>query len=286
MRVVIAGANGQLGAALRKEQPAHGEFHWFSREMLDLTAPQKMAATIASLTPTHVINAAAYTNVDRAETDAETAFAVNQEGAAALARAAHACGAHFTHVSTDFVFDGSASRPIPPDAPVNPLNVYGASKAGGEAAIGTAANALIVRTAWVYGARGKNFVGTMLRLAREGRPLRVVADQVGTPTHARSLARALWRLAEQRVGGIHHHTDAGVASWYDLAHAAVDEASRLGLAPLDVAITPIATTDFPTPARRPNYSVLDASSTRALLDTPPRHWRDELRAMLREEARA
>jgi len=284
VKTLVTGAAGQLGRALAASAPGDGECVALDRAALDLQDTAAIVRTVAALRPTHIINAAAYTAVDKAESDADVAFAINRDAARALAQAATDIGAHFTHVSTDFVFDGSASSPIAPDAAIRPLGVYGASKAAGEEAVRGVGPALVVRTAWVYGAHGKNFVATMLRLARGGNPIRVVADQVGTPTHARSLARALWTLARTGTVGTHHFTDAGVASWYDLAVAAIEEACAIGLIDRVVPVVPIATRDYPTPAVRPPYAVLDKTATWALLGAPARHWRDELRDMVRQEA--
>jgi dTDP-4-dehydrorhamnose reductase len=181
------------------------------------------------------------------------------------------------HVSTDFVFDGKASSPYAPDAPTRPLGVYGATKRDGEIAAG--ADALIVRTAWVYAAAGNNFVRTMLRLMAERDEVRVVADQIGTPTHAASLARAIWALAAAGSTGHYHWTDAGAASWYDFAVAIQEEALALGLLSRAVPIVPIRTVDYPTPAQRPAFSILDKTTTWAITG-PARHWRAELRDCL------
>jgi dTDP-4-dehydrorhamnose reductase len=200
-----------------------------------------------------------------------------------VAQAAQEVGARVIHVSTDFVFDGSKGRPYTPDDEPKPLNVYGRTKLAGEQLVRerTAGAALIVRTAWVYAAQGHNFVRTMLRLMREREPVGVVCDQVGTPTWARGLARALWIAVERfDIRGLVHWTDAGVASWYDFAVAIQEEALTLGLLPGAVPISPLRTEEFPRPARRPSYSVLDKTSGWAALGGPPPHWRVNLRCML------
>ncbi len=199
-----------------------------------------------------------------------------------LTRTATRVGARLVHVSTDFVFDGARSTPYPPDATPAPLGVYGRSKAEGEAAALAAPGALVVRTAWVYAAHGRNFALIMLRFMRERPELHVVADQIGTPTHAASLARALLGLAGAGADGIWHYTDAGIASWYDFAVAIAEEAHAFKLIPAMPRITPIATRDYPTPARRPAYGVLDKTATSAVLGHPAAHWRAELRLMLAE----
>lgn len=281
MRALIAGSGGQLGRALQASAPAGATVVAPAEADFDVTSPESVAAAIAAAAPDVVFNAAAYTAVDKAEGDAETAQRINADAVAILAAACAAAGARLIHVSTDFVFDGEAGRPYAPDAATAPLGVYGATKLAGEIAAGP--DALIVRTAWVYAARGGNFVATMLRLMRERPELRVVADQIGTPTHAAGLARALWTLAAAGTTGIHHWTDAGACSWYDFAVAIGEEAAAVGLIPATVPIVPIRTADYPTPARRPAFSVLDKTSCWAITG-PARHWRAELRDCLKEMA--
>jgi dTDP-4-dehydrorhamnose reductase len=282
MKALITGANGQLGRALVASAPAGTTVVAHGSDTLDITCRDAVAAAVAAERPDLILNAAAYTAVDRAESDAERAAAVNAAAVGVLAEAAGQAGARLVHVSTDFVFDGEAGSPYRPDAPTNPLGVYGRTKLDGERAAG--ADALIVRTAWVYAPTGGNFVRTMLRLMGERPEVRVVADQVGTPTYAPGLAAALWTLAGQGVTGTHHYTDAGAASWYDFAVAIQEEAVALGLLARAVPVVPIATADFPTPARRPSYSVLDKASCWAALGGPTPHWRENLRVMLRAVA--
>ena len=285
MRVLIAGSGGQLGRALQAGAPPGIVVIAPPEAAFDITDAEAVSATIAAAAPAYVINAAAYTAVDKAEADEAPARAVNVNAVGLLAASARNCGAGFAHVSTDFVFDGTAHRPYPADAAPNPLSVYGRTKLEGEAAASEFHPApLIVRTAWVYAAHGNNFVRTMLRLMAERAELRVVADQIGTPTHAAGLARALWALIGGGQHGTWHWTDAGVASWYDFAVAVHDEARALGLLTRDTAIVPIRTADYPTQARRPAYSVLDKTATWEVTGIAP-HWRDELRMCLQEIAR-
>ncbi|KPF77627.1 dTDP-4-dehydrorhamnose reductase [alpha proteobacterium AAP81b] len=279
MRALIAGAAGQLGRALQASAPAGVTVIAPAEADFDITSRDAVAAVVAAAAPDVIFNAAAYTAVDKAEGDAEAAMRINADAVGNLA----ATGVRLVHVSTDFVFDGSAGRPYAPDAATNPLGVYGATKLAGEIAAGP--EALIVRTAWVYAARGNNFVATMLRLMRERPELRVVADQIGTPTHAAGLARALWALTAADTRGIYHWTDAGACSWYDFAVAIGEEALALELLDKAVPVLPIRTEDYPTPARRPAYSVLDKTATWAITG-PARHWRAELRDCLREMADA
>ena len=284
MRVLITGADGQLGRGLAATAPAGAEIVGRGRAALDITDADAVAGAMAEVRPELVLNAAAYTAVDKAESDEDAAFAVNAAAVGILAEAARGANARFVHVSTDFVFDGTAGTPYTPDAPPNPLGAYGRTKLAGERLAG--GDALIVRTAWVYAPAGGNFVRTMLRLMGadgQARPeVRVVADQIGTPTYAPGLAAALWALAAQRLRGIYHYTDAGAASWYDFAVAIQEEALAAGLLDRAVPVIPIATAEFPTPAARPGYSVLDKRTTFAALGAPAPHWRVNLRIMIEE----
>jgi len=251
---------------------------------MDIGDAASVMACVRAAHPDLIINAAAYTAVDVAESDANTARRINAEGPRHLASAAAESGARLIHISTDFVFDGNASTPYRPDAAAHPLNVYGKTKRAGEEAVleRLAERSVVLRTAWVYAAEGRNFVRTMLRVMRSSGSVRVVADQIGTPTAARSVAGAIWRLAQMReVAGIHHWTDAGVASWYDLAVAIAEEAAQLGLLSGEASVTPIAAREYPTPAQRPHYSVLDKQSLMEL-GIVPVHWRKNLRQVLRE----
>ena len=282
MKALITGAKGQLGRALLVSVPQGWDCAGHDRTTLDLTNPDAVRAMIIAQAPDVVFNAAAYTAVDKAESDGETARAVNVDAVAAMRDALAATGGRLVHVSTDFVFDGQSSRAYQPGHERNPLSVYGSTKADGEDAAAGSGN-IVVRTSWVYGAGGANFVNTMLRLMRERDALNVVADQIGSPTHAAGLAQTLWSLVDKGAEGVFHHRDAGVASWYDFAVAIFEEASALGMLSRDVAIMPIATAQYPTPAQRPAFSLLDDSATRALLGDTPVHWRTNLRKMLKEE---
>ena len=277
MRFLIAGAGGQLGRALQKCIPPGCSVVAPPESDFDITDAAAVTRVVAASGATHLVNAAAYTAVDKAEADLVAARRINVDAVATLAAAARANGLGFVHVSTDFVFDGTAHSPYPPNAATNPVSVYGETKRDGEIAAGR--DALIVRTAWVYAAAGNNFVKTMLRVMAERPEIRVVADQIGTPTHAAGLARTLWTLAGAGRTGVFHWTDAGVASWYDFAVAIHDEALAMGLLAKSVPVIPIATADYPTPARRPAYSVLDKADTWSLTG-PARHWRCELRDCL------
>lgn len=284
MRVLLVGGSGQLGRELQRCTPADTELLALGSSELDLREAGVVAARVTAFQPRVVINAAAYTAVDRAESESDAAFGVNGQGAANLTQAARTVGAYCLQVSTDFVFDGMQSRPYLPTDQTHPLGIYGASKLAGEqlALAAYPEGLAIVRTAWLYSAFGNNFVTTMLRLMGERERLGVVADQIGTPTWAHSLAEALWRMCRVQPKGIHHWTDAGVASWYDFAVAIQEEGLACGLLAREIPILPINTVDYPTPARRPAYSVLDKTETWAALDMTPPHWRVALRRMLHE----
>ncbi|MBU2829440.1 dTDP-4-dehydrorhamnose reductase [Acidithiobacillus ferriphilus] len=287
-RVLLLGAQGQVGWELQRSQPPSVMLRALGRQDLDIRDVGKVRAAVESFRPDCLINAAAYTAVDRAESEADMAYAINRDGAAHCALAAQACGARLIHLSTDFVFDGAQSTPYQPGAPAAPLGVYGASKAAGEQQVreilGDAA--LILRTAWVYSAHGSNFVKTVLRLLAERDVLRVVGDQIGTPTWAAGIAGALWRaLDHPDFTGIQHWTDAGVASWYDFSVAIQEEAVAAGRLQRSIPIEMIPTSGYPTPARRPAYTVLDKSTSYATLGPAP-HWRAALRQMLAEPKEA
>ncbi len=284
---MLTGANGQLGWELQRHAEAlHYQLHAFDRRGLDVADAGAVAAAVDDLRPQLIINAAAYTAVDRAESEAEQAYAINRDGAANLARAAQVRGAVLIHVSTDFVFDGTKGAPYKTADGPGPEGVYGASKLAGERAIAEIMGdrALIIRTAWVYSAHGNNFVKTMLRLMSSRDEVSVVDDQIGTPTWACGLADCIWRAIDRQMTGLHHWTDAGAASWYDFAVAIQEEALTLGLLSRDVPVKPIPTADHPTLAKRPSYSVLDKSTTWRALGHVARHWRTSLRSMLREMA--
>jgi dTDP-4-dehydrorhamnose reductase len=292
VKVLITGAGGQVGRILSSDAPPGLEVLACGHQDLDIADASAVSDYVRLHAPDVIINAAAYTAVDRAESEPELARKVNADGPRHLAAAANAAstgaarapGIRLIHLSTDFVFDGTASVPYRPEAATNPLGVYGVTKLAGERAVleELPGRSVVLRTAWVYAAEGANFVRTMLRVMKANGTVRVVADQVGTPTAARSLAETIWQVvAKPDVTGIHHWTDAGVASWYDFAVAIAEEGALLDLVPPGVTVTPIATAEYPTPARRPSYSVLDKTSLTSLGLTPL-HWRKRLRSVLGE----
>lgn len=286
-RILLLGAEGQLGRELQPVLAPLGEVVSWGREALDLSQTDVIAPAIAQLQPDIIINAAAYTAVDRAETESDLAMAINATAPQKMAEVAAELGAFFIHVSTDYVFDGTQSQPYLETALTNPLNVYGRSKLAGEEAIrATWEQHLILRTAWVYGAQGKsNFVKAMLRLGAERPEVRVVADQIGAPTWAGQIAQAIAQLMPQlnsAIAGTYHYTNSGVASWYDFAIAIFEEAQQLGWQLQVERVVPITTADYPTPAQRPAYSVLSCGKISSVLGTSAPHWRQGLRQMLRQ----
>ena len=295
MKLLLLGGNGQVGRELRRSLAPLGELAVATREgdagdvAADLDVPESLVALIARIAPDVVVNAAAYTAVDQAETDREAAFRVNAEAPAALARACAERGALLVHYSTDYVFDGSATHPYREDDPTAPLGVYGESKLAGEAAIrDSGARHAILRTAWVYAAHGRNFLRTMLRLAGERDELRVVADQVGAPTPASWIADATAVMLGRGIedAGTWHVVADGETSWHGFASAIMREAVAAGLLAHAPSVLPIGTADYPTPARRPAYSVLDTARLRRDFGLQPPGWEAGLRATLREFANA
>jgi dTDP-4-dehydrorhamnose reductase len=285
MKVLITGSGGQLGRELLRSAPSTAAVTAWNRATLDIANADQAAQMISALAPALIINAAAYTAVDAAETDVAGARAGNVDGAGNLADIAARLGAQLLHVSTDYVFGGSGSaRIFQPDDPVAPLGVYGRTKAEGEERVlRCAPRAIVVRTSWMYSRFGKNFVKTVLQLCQTRPRVRIVADQVGAPTWAAGLARCLWQLAgRNECRGIRHYCDAGVASWYDFAVAIRDEALALGLIGSRTPIDPIRSDEFPAKAPRPTFSVLDARALRDELGLEALHWRSQLQRMLAE----
>ena len=283
-RVLLTGANGQLGWELQQSKPGSIDLFPLSRADLDISDATAVAAKVAEIAPDWIINAAAYTAVDKAETDVDSADAINHAGARNLAEAAVHSGARIAHISTDFIFDGLKSRPYQPDDAPNPTGVYGATKLKGEEAVRevTEGRALIIRTAWVYSAHGNNFVKTMLRLMNDRDQLGVIEDQVGTPSWAAELARVTYMAIGKSLEGTYHWTDTGVASWYDFAQSIYEVGRSLSLIDQEVMVNPITTEDYPTPAARPSYSVLSKDSMRQAIGYTGIHWRAALTQMLKE----
>ena len=293
MRLLLLGANGQVGHALRPELARLGEVVCTTRSgtlpeggecgRADFDQPGTLAALVDRVAPDVVVNAAAYTAVDRAEQERDAAFRANADAPAALAEACARRGALLVHYSTDYVFDGNGSRPWREDDATAPLGVYGASKLAGEEAIrASGARHMIFRTAWVYGAHGHNFMRTMLRLAAERDELRVVDDQHGTPTAARLIASVTAAVLAQtdQPSGLWHLTASGGTTWHGFASAIIEGAHARGLLSRRPRVAPVPGSEYPTPARRPAYSRLDTSALQAQwpIALPP--WRDDLDRVL------
>jgi dTDP-4-dehydrorhamnose reductase len=277
MKLMVTGASGMTGSELVSQARALGwDVAAFDRKSLDITDPGLVADAVALNQPDVIINAAAYTAVDAAESEPERAMEINGTAVGSIARAAEVCGAAVVHISTDYVFDGRKTTPYQPDDAVDPVGVYGESKLAGEIEVRNCAKRhAIVRTSWVYSHAGKNFVLTMLNAAKAGKSLRVVDDQHGSPTSAHDLASALLEVAkafgEKRdVTGTYHFSNAGTTTWYGFAKAIFE------IAGMNPSLVPCSTRDYPTPARRPAWSALDSTTFQQTFGVKPRPWRDAL----------
>ncbi|KAF1689691.1 dTDP-4-dehydrorhamnose reductase [Pseudoxanthomonas koreensis] len=303
MRLLVVGGNGQVGRELRRSLLSLGEVVATTRDGIlegggacvaaDLSDPAALASQVLELAPAAVVNAAAYTAVDKAETDADAAFLVNAQAPGALARACADAGIPLVHYSTDYVFDGQGTRPYREDDPVAPLGVYGASKRAGEEAVHAAGGrGLVFRTSWVYAAHGHNFLRTMLRVAAGRDELRVVADQAGTPTPAALIADVTaTALAKVLAGqapdaGTWHLVADGHTTWHGFAEAIFAEAVAAGLLPQAPRVLPISSAEYPTPAKRPSYSCLDTTALRRDFGVALPDWREGLRRVVAEIAAA
>lgn len=288
MRVLVLGAGGQLGKRVVAQAPNNTKVSSYASAVCDISDRKQLQQVLAKTAPELIINCAAYTKVDLAESEPDKAFAVNAEGVRNLVELTRP-DVRILHVSTDFVFDGTAATPYVPKAGTSPLGVYGASKLAGEQVLLelAAQRSVIVRTAWLYAAEGQNFLNTMLRLMRTREELRVVSDQRGTPTAAHGLAQALWAFADKpALAGLFHWTDAGEATWHEFACEIQTQALQRGLLQRAIPIKPIATQEYPTPARRPAYSVLDKTSTWQALDLPGKPWQHMLGEVLDQLTRS
>lgn len=287
MQILLTGKDGQLGQELYPLLSSLGNVVAVGRDTCDLANPEVIRQVVDQTQPNLIINAAAYTAVDKAESEPELAIAINGTAPGILAAEAQRLGATLIHVSTDYVFDGQNNTPYLETDKTHPLGMYGQSKLAGEQAIiATDAHFVILRTAWVYGVGGKgNFVKTMLRLAGVKEELGIVIDQIGSPTWTGDLAQAIVQLIPRlnsETYGIYHYTNSGVTSWYDFAVAIFEEAQTLGI-PLKIQqVKPITTAEYPTPAQRPAYSVLSNRKISDVLGNYPPHWRQGLRKMLKQ----
>lgn len=278
MKVLVTGAKGQLGqdvVSLLKEQT--WEVFGFGREELNITDEKQVSKKVLLIQPDIIIHTAAYTQVDQAESDEEAAFKVNAEGTKYLAQAAEAVGAKFCYVSTDYVFDGTKDTPYKADDQTNPQTVYGKSKLVGEQYTQEyCSKSYIVRTSWVFGLYGNNFVKTMLRLAEENKELGIVHDQVGSPTYTTDLARFIISLVQTDKYGVYHGSNSGVCSWYEFAKEIFKQSN------IEIVINPLKTEDFPRPAARPKYSVLDKGMIEENGFESLQNWKEALKDFLKK----
>ncbi len=284
MKIVVIGKSGQLAWELKQLSSSENEVICLGRDDVDITDYVLLKKLLASYCADALINASAYTAVDAAESDCENAMVINSTAVGNLAKACAELSLYFVHISTDFVFQGDKGIPYLPSDEISPLGVYGETKAAGEQLIHryNPLNSLVIRTSWVYSCHGNNFVKTMLDLMESKPELGIISDQIGTPTYAKGLAKVCILACENKAVGTHHYTDAGVASWYDFAVAIQEIAFDQGILTQRIPIKPIRTEDYPTPAKRPHYSVLDKTSLRnALPDVSIEHWQTQLKNMIK-----
>lgn len=283
MKVLITGCNGQVGHCLVSQLHDKAEILAVDKEQLDITDQVAVYTTVADFEPHYIINAAAHTAVDKAEEEVGLSFAINRDGPKYLAKAAESCGAVMLHISTDYVFNGMGSEPYQESDPVGPQGVYGESKLAGELAVISACEKhLILRTAWVFGEHGNNFVKTMLRLARTRDDLSIVGDQIGGPTYAGDIASALIKMLESIEGGaeptwgVYHYSGMPYASWYDFAQTIFDKALNKGVIDKTPNLNSILTSAYPTPAKRPSNSRLNCNKIAAQFGVTPSDWVEAL----------
>jgi dTDP-4-dehydrorhamnose reductase len=279
--ILVTGANGQLGKEIKQLESAYPEFRFIflSREDLPIHHFELVRNFFKGYSPQFLINCAAYTAVDKAETEKDLAFQVNGEAVGILAAVCKEYGTKFIHISTDYVFDGNGTEPYTTESATNPQSVYGASKLQGEKeAIQYNPDSMIIRTSWVYSEFGKNFVKTMLKLMSEREELNVVSDQVGSPTYAADLAAVIMQViaSGKWIPGMYHFSNAGVISWYDFALAIKELSGK------NCRVNPIPSSQYPTPAKRPAYSVMDTSRLFNRFGLTPKNWKDSLQVCLQK----
>lgn len=287
-KILLTGITGQVGQELEQTLTSVGEVIGVGRQEFDLSQPAQIKQKIAEIKPNVIVNAAAYTAVDKSESEAELATAINGKAPKAIAQAAQDIGASLLHISTDYVFNGQNHTPYLETDKTDPLGVYGKSKLLGEIGVRDCDRHIILRTAWVYGSKGHgNFVKTMLRLGKDREELKVVADQVGSPSWSYDIALTITQLVDKslndsNIRGTYHYTNSGVCSWYDFAVAIFTEAKQLGFPLAIERVLTITTADYPTPTQRPAYSVLSKVKITKTLGVYPPHWRESLVKMLTE----
>jgi len=280
-KILVTGANGQLGSELRELSVQHTQyqFTFLSKEELDISDAEKTLSVFKNISSDFCINCAAYTAVDKAETEKEKAYKINAGGAGNLANAAKKTRTRFIHISTDYVFNGRSEKPYVEDHPTDPINVYGHSKLQGEIACQEENDeAIIIRTSWVYSRFGNNFVKTMLRLMQTKKEINVVSDQYGSPTHATDLAQTIIQIINTKnwMPGIYHFSNEGETNWFEFAKAIKENINT------DCLIHPISTEQYPTPAKRPNYSVFNKEKIKSVYGVVPNHWKDSLSICLEQ----
>jgi len=281
MKVLIIGKSGQLASELIDTKPAGFEVIALGREDIEILTIDSISEQVTKFNPSVVVNASAYTAVDKAETDSDAAYAINSSAVENIAKVCKSNNIRLIHVSTDFVFDGKKNSAYKTSDKTNPMSVYGDSKLAGEKAIleNHPDNSAIVRTSWLYSNHGNNFVKTMLRLMAEKEELNVVADQVGCPTYAKELACFIWKLTSKNtIKSLYNWSDLGVASWYDFAVAIQDIAIECDILNKKIPIRAISTQEYPTPAKRPQFSLLDSTESHQIY--PANHWREQLKIMM------
>ena len=284
MKVLLLGSNGQLGWELTRTCPKNITLTTCDYPKIDFCSTNSINQCIKVTQPDCIINAAAYTLVDKAEQEKDLAYRINHHAVLEIAELCRKNTISLIHISTDFIFNGQNFKPYQPDDTPDPKSVYGKSKLKGEQAIRKVFgdHSLIIRTAWLYSSHGNNFVKTMLNLMKAKPSLNIIDEQIGTPTWGFGLAKGIWTALEKNILGTFHWTDAGVASWYDFAMAIQEEGIKAGLLDKSIPILPIPAHQYPTPAIRPMYSVLDKTSFWRAIDIKPVHWRVQLRSMLKE----
>ncbi len=282
MNILVTGSNGQLGKEIQTIREAHAnrknQYFFTDIDELDITDYKRLEQFVKDHSISTLINCAAYTNVDKAEEEQEKAFLINDQAVDNLVNISLKHDIILIHISTDYVFNGESFRPYKETDPVNPESIYGKSKLAGEQKIIEKRAGIIIRTSWLYSSFGKNFVKTIERLAREKEELKVVFDQVGSPTYARDLAKSILKIINHSPSsaqyGIYHFSNEGVCSWYDLAKEIADKQQ------INCEIHPIESKDFPTPAKRPHYSVLNKTKIKKVFKQTIPHWKESLHQML------